>query len=111
MKRSYRTALLASAVVGLTGATVAVILSRQEGRAASRRFLGKAEPMAERAREAGEHIVQTAAEQYHVIAPQVAHLLQTARKQAPQAVEALRGALPRSAMSDKEELVVTGAAR
>jgi hypothetical protein len=104
-------ALLAGALVGVTGVTLAAILARQEGRTASRRLLAKAEPMAERAREAGGHIVQTAAEQYHVIAPQVAHMLQTAREQATQGAEVRRHALPRSTVSSKEALFETATAR
>jgi hypothetical protein len=88
MKKAQVAALLAGAALGLAGVTVTVVLARHEGREAARRLLAKTEPMAKRAREAGEHVVKTTTEQYHAMAPQ--------------AVEKLSGVLPRLAPNGKK---------
>ena len=105
MKRTQVAALAAGTVVGLTGLAVAVVLSRREGRKAARRLLAKTEPLAERAKKAGSRAIKTAVEEYRVIAPRAAEAVQTAREQAPRAIDAVSGALPWRSQNGKHEAV------
>src|SRR5713101_4942338 len=49
MKRTQVAALVAGTALGLAGVTLGVVLSRKEGRAATRKLLGKTSTMAEQA--------------------------------------------------------------
>ncbi len=103
MKRTQVAALLAGAALGLAGVTVAVVLSRKEGRETARKLIAKTQPVAEQAKKAGERVVKTATEQYQVIAPKAAEVVQTVRDQAPRAVETVAGIFPRSSQNGKIE--------
>jgi hypothetical protein len=107
MKRTQVAALLAGAALGLTGLTVAVALSRKEGRAAARDLLAKTQPVAVQAKRAGGQIVKTASEQYQVLAPKAAEVVQAVREQMPHAVETLSGVLPRLSPNGKQETAET----
>lgn len=103
MKRTQVAALLAGAALGLAGVAVAVVLSRKEGRETARKLLAKTEPVAEQARKAGERVLKTATEQYQVLAPKAAGVVQTVREQAPRAAETVAGILPRRSQNGKTE--------
>jgi hypothetical protein len=109
MKRAQLAALFAGAALGLAGVTVAVVLSRQEGRAAARKLLDRAAPVAEQARKAGERVATTAVEQYQAIAPKAVEALNTVRAQAPQLAETVVANLPKVAANGKHEPVTVDA--
>ncbi len=109
MKRAQLAALFAGAALGLTGVTVAVVLSRQEGRDAVRKFLDRAAPVAEQARKAGERVATTAVEQYQTIAPKAVEALNSVRAQAPQLAETVVSRLPKVAVNGKHELATANA--
>ncbi|MGZ3664310.1 MAG: hypothetical protein ACXVDA_07445 [Ktedonobacterales bacterium] len=109
MKRAQLAALFAGAALGLAGVTAAVVLSRQEGRDAARKFLDRAAPVAEQARKAGERVATTAVEQYHTIAPKAVEALNTVRVQAPQLAETVVAKLPKVAANGKHEPVTVDA--
>lgn len=103
MKRTQVAALLAGAALGLAGVTVAVVLSRKDGRETARKLIAKTQPVAEQARKAGERVMKSATEQYQVIAPKAAGVVQTVRDQAPRAVETVTGIFPRASQNGKHE--------
>lgn len=104
MKRTQVAALLAGAALGLAGVTaVTIMLSRKEGRETARKLISKTQPVAEQARKAGERVVKSATEQYQVIAPMAAGVVQTVRDQAPRAVETVAGIFPRIPQNGKHE--------
>jgi hypothetical protein len=104
MKRTQVAALLAGAALGLAGVTAAtILLSRKEGRETARKLIAKTQPVAEQARKAGERVVKSATEQYQVIAPKAAGVVQTVRDQAPRAVETVTGIFPRVPQNGKHE--------
>ena|SRR5690242_17060582 len=109
MKRAQLAALFAGAALGLAGVTAAVVLSRQEGRDAARKFLDRAAPVAEQARKAGERVATTAVEQYQTIAPKAVEALNTVRAQAPQLAETVAAKLPKVAANGKHEPVTVDA--
>ena len=104
MKRVQLAALFAGAALGLAGVTVAVVLSRQEGRDAARKLIDRAAPVAEQARKAGERVATTAVEQYQTIAPKAVEALNTVRAQAPQLAETVVARLPKMSANGKHEL-------
>ena len=103
MKRTQVAALLAGAALGLAGVTVAVVLSRKDGRETARKLIAKTQPVAEQAKKAGERVMKSATEQYQVIAPKAAGVVQTVRDQAPRAVETVTGIFPRASQNGKHE--------
>ena len=109
MKRTQLAALFAGAALGLTGVTLAVVLSRQEGRDAARKLLNRAAPVAEQARKAGERVAATAVEQYQAIAPKAVEALNTVRAQAPQLAETVVSKLPMVSANGKHEPVTVDA--
>ncbi len=102
MKRSQAAVLAAGAAVGLVGASVAVALSRKEGRQALQRLLARSGSVAEQARHAGERIASVAAEQYHERGPKVAEALSNVMAQAPHVVETIGSKLPKIAANGHE---------
>lgn len=109
MKRAQLAALFAGAALGLAGVTVAVVLSRQEGRDAARKLLNRVAPVAEQARKAGERVANTAVGQYQTIAPKAVEALNTVRAQAPQLAESVVSKLPKVAANGKHEPVTVDA--
>jgi hypothetical protein len=103
MKKAQVAALLAGAALGVAGVTVGIALSRREGREAARQLIAKTQPMAGQARELGERVARTAAEQYNALAPRAAEVISTVRTQAPQAAEVLSAKLPKFALNAKKE--------
>ena len=101
MKRTQVAALVAGTALGLAGVTLGVVLSRKEGRAATRKLLGKTSTMAEQARRASEIVAKSAFEQYQAQAPRAVEALNTVLAQAPQAAEALSGKLPKLMLNHK----------
>jgi hypothetical protein len=92
VKKGQLIALIAGATLGVAAVTVGVILAREEGRAAARRFLDEnqigqksqqaAQAVANTARRVGNQVAQTAQEQY----PRAKNAVSSALSQAPQAV-------------------------
>ena len=103
MKRTQVAALVAGTALGLAGVTLGVVLSRKEGREATRKLLGKTSTMAKQARRTGELVAKTAFEQYQAQAPRAVEALNTVLAQAPQAAEALSGKLPKLALNHRHE--------
>lgn len=111
MRKAQVAALLAGAALGLAGVTLAVVLSRQEGRDAARRLVSQTAPVAEQVRRAGGVAVKTAVEQYQAQAPRAAEALNTlgtTLAQAPQAAEAITAKLPRVGFGKSEPANVIG---
>ncbi|HET8905576.1 MAG TPA: hypothetical protein VFN11_01290 [Ktedonobacterales bacterium] len=102
MKKGQLVALIAGATLGIAGVTIGVILAREEGREAARRFLNEnqigqksqqaAQVVADTARRVGSQVAQTAQEQY----PRAKDVVTNAISQAPQAVGAISSALPKN---------------
>lgn len=100
MRKGQLVALIAGATLGVAAVTIGVILAREEGREAARRFLNEnqigqksqqaAQVVASTARKVGNQVAQTAQEQY----PRAKSAVSSAISQAPQAVGALGTALP-----------------
>ena len=103
MKRGQVAALLAGAALGLAGVTLAVIVSRKEGREAAMRFLERSGTVAEQARKAGERVARTAVEQYQATAPKAAEVIGNVIAQAPQAAEAISAKLPRVTLNGRTQ--------
>jgi hypothetical protein len=103
MKRTQVAALLVGAALGLTGVAVAVILSREEGRAAAGRLVEKSKPVAEQAKSLGERAAKTAVARYQTLAPKATEAWSTARDRAPQAVNTISSRLPRLTQNGKRE--------
>ena len=92
MKKGQLVALIAGATLGVAAVTIGVILAREEGREAARRFLNEnqigqksqqaAQAVASTARRVGNQVAQTAQEQY----PRAKSAVSSAISQAPQAV-------------------------
>lgn len=99
MKRGQVAALLAGAALGLAGVTIAVIVSRKEGREATKRLLERSSTVAEQARKAGERVARTALEQYQATAPKAAEAISSVIAQAPQAAEVISAKLPKIALN------------
>ncbi|HEX6540825.1 MAG TPA: hypothetical protein VF040_03645 [Ktedonobacterales bacterium] len=107
MKRGQIVALIAGAVLGIAGVTLGIILAREEGRTAARRFLDEnqigqrsqqaAQVVADTARRVGSQVAQTAQEQY----PRAREAVTNAISQAPQAVGAISSALPKGLFNGK----------
>jgi hypothetical protein len=95
MKRGQVAALLAGAVLGLASVTLAVVVSRKEGREAALHLLERSTVVADQARKAGERVARTAVEQYQANAPKAAEVIGNVMAQAPQAAEAISARLPR----------------
>ncbi len=109
MKRGQVAALAFGAALGLTGVTVAVVLSRKEGREAARTLLGKTSTVAEQARKSGERVAKIAVEQYQAQAPRAIEALNSVMTQAPQTAEALSAKLPKFGLNGKHETAETTA--
>jgi hypothetical protein len=105
MKRTQVAALLVGALLGLAGVTVAVILSREEGRDAAGRLLEKSRPVAEQARSLSERAAKTAVAQYQTLAPRATEALSAAREKAPLAMNTLGSYLPKFGQNGKAEEV------
>ena len=103
MKKAQVAALLAGAALGVAGVTVGIALSRREGREAARRLIEKTRPVAGQARQVGERVAKSAADQYNALAPKAAEVFSTVRTQAPQAAEVLSAKLPKFALNAKKE--------
>jgi hypothetical protein len=107
MKKGQLVALIAGATLGIAGVTIGVILAREEGREAARRFLNEnqigqrsqqaAQAVASTARKVGSQVAQTAQEQY----PRAKGVVSNAISQAPQAVGAISSALPKNFFNGK----------
>ncbi len=107
MKRGQLIALIAGATLGVAAVTIGVILAREEGREAARRFLNEnqvgqksqqaAQAVASTARKVGSQVAQTAQEQY----PRAKEAVTNAISQAPQAVGAISSALPKGLFNGK----------
>jgi hypothetical protein len=105
MKRTQVAALLVGALLGLAGVTIAVILSREEGRDAAGRLLEKSRPVAKQARSLSERAAKTAVAQYQTLAPRATEALSAAREKAPLAVNTLGSYLPKFGQNGKTEEV------
>lgn len=116
MKRTQVVALVAGVTLGLGGVALGVILARQEGREAARRFIDqygdlgqkgsqRAMQLAQQARQVGGQVAKTASEQY---LPKAKDALNTVRTQAPQAAAALGSALSRSGLNGKQDATEGG---
>ena len=103
MKKTYVAVLAIGTAIAATGATIAIVRARRARQTPVQRLMAKMEPMAERAKVAGEQMVKTATEQYHAFAPVVADALHTVREQAPHAMETLSGMLPKNISNGKKE--------
>src|SRR5260370_3333688 len=90
MKRTQVAALVAGTALGLAGETLGAVLSRKEGREATRKLLGKTSTMAEQALRTGELVPKTAFEHYQAQAPRAVEALNTALARAPHSSEARR---------------------
>lgn len=100
MRKGQLVALIAGATLGVAAVTIGVILAREEGREAARRFLNEnqigqksqqaAQAVAQTARKVGNQVAQTAQEQY----PRARSAVSNAISQAPQAVGSLGSSLP-----------------
>ena len=107
MKTGQVVALIAGATLGVAAVTIGVILAREEGREAARRFLNEnqigqksqqaALAVAETARKVGNQVAQTAQEQY----PRATSAVSNAISQAPQAVGAIGSVLPKGIFNGK----------
>lgn len=107
MKRGQLIALIAGATLGVAAVAIGVILAREEGREATRRFLNEnqigqksqqaAQAVANTARRVGSQVAQTAQEQY----PRAKSAVSSAISQAPQAVGAIGAALPKGLFNGK----------
>jgi ElaB/YqjD/DUF883 family membrane-anchored ribosome-binding protein len=107
MKRGQLVALIAGATLGIAGVAIGVILAREEGREAARRFMNEnqigqrsqqaAQTLASTARKVGNQVAQTAQEQY----PRARSAVSNAISQAPQAVGAISSALPKGFFNGK----------
>lgn len=100
MKRGQVAALIAGATLGLAGVTLAVVVSRAEGREAARRMLDRTAPVADQVRKAGERAAKVAVAQYQVSAPKAVEAFNTVLAQAPQAAGTLRERLPLAVKSE-----------
>jgi hypothetical protein len=105
MKRTQVAALLVGALLGLAGVTIAVILSREEGRDAAGRLLEKSRPVAEQARSLSGRAAKTAVAQYQTLAPRATEALSAAREKAPLAMNTLGSYLPKFGQNGKTEEV------
>jgi hypothetical protein len=103
MKRTQVAALLVGAALGLAGVAVAVVLSREDGRAAAGRLVEKSKPVAEQAKSIGEHAARTAVARYQTLAPKATEVWSSARDKAPQAANLISSRLPRLAQNGKSE--------
>jgi hypothetical protein len=107
VKKGQLIALIAGATLGVAAVTIGVILAREEGREAARRFLDEnqigqksqqaAQKVADTARKVGTQVAQTAQEQY----PRAKSAVTNAISQAPQAVGAISSALPKGLFNGK----------
>lgn len=101
MKRTQVAALLVGAALGLTGVAVAVMLSREEGRAAAGRLFEKSKPVAEQAKSLGERAAKNAVARYQTLAPKATEAWSSARDN----VNTIGSRLPRLAQNGKSEEV------
>ena len=101
MKRTQVAALLVGAALGLTGVAVAVMLSREEGRAAAGRLFEKSKPVAEQAKSLGERAAKNAVARYQTLAPKATEAWSSARDN----VNTISSRLPRLAQNGKSEEV------
>lgn len=109
MKKTQAAALIAGAAFGLTAATVAVVLSRSEGREAAKRLLDKSAPMAQQVRGLSERAAKSAVAQYQAQAPRAVSALSGVLAQAPQVAEAISAKLPKIGATGKQEPVTVTA--
>lgn len=93
MTRGQVAALIAGATLGLAGVTLAIVVSRQEGRDAAKRLLDRTGTVADQARKAGERAAKVAVEQYQANAPKAVEAINNVLAQAPQAAETLSARL------------------
>lgn len=111
MKRGQLVALIAGAALGVAAVTIGIVLAREDGREAARRFLNEnqigqksqqaAQAVASTARKVGNQVAQTAQEQY----PRAKSAVSNAISQAPQAVSA---ALPKGLFNGKSATATEG---
>lgn len=100
MKRGQVAALIAGAALGFAGVGVAIVVSRAEGREATRRLLDRTAPVAGQVRKASERVAKVAVEQYQANAPKAVEAFNSVLAQAPQAAETLRARLPIGAKAE-----------
>lgn len=100
MKRGQVAALIAGAALGLAGVTLAIVVSREEGREAAKRMLDRTAPVADQVRKAGGRAAKAAVEQYQANAPKAIGAFNSVLAQAPQAAETLRARLPIGAKAE-----------
>lgn len=100
MKRGQVAALVAGATLGLAGVSLAIVVSRAEGREAARRLMDRTAPVADQVRKAGERAAKVAVEQYQANAPKAVEAFNSVLAQAPQAAETLRARLPIGAKAE-----------
>ena len=103
MNRTQVAALVAGATLGLAVVTIAVALSRKEGRDAAQRILEKSKPVAEQARNISERAAKSAVAGYQTLAPRATEAWSTAREKAPQAVTTFGSRLPKFVQNGKRE--------
>jgi gas vesicle protein len=114
MKRNQLVALIAGATLGIAAVTIGIILAREDGREAARRFLNEnqigqksqqaAQAVASTARKVSNQVAQTAQEQY----PRAKNAVSNAISQAPQAVGAISSALPKGLFNGKPATTTEG---
>lgn len=107
MKRGRVAALVLGATIGFGGVALGVLLAREEGRAAAKRFLDQygsqagqyvtplAQNVASQAVKVGSQVAQKASEQSQTQLPKVRDALSGVIAQAPQTAGALVGAFAR----------------
>lgn len=107
MKRGQAVALVLGAAIGVSGVALGVLLAREEGRTAAKRFLDQygsqasqvvtpfAQNVASQAVKVGSQVAQKASEQGQVQLPKVRDALNGVLAQAPQTAGALVGAFSR----------------
>jgi hypothetical protein len=114
MRRGQLVALIAGAALGVAAVTIGIVLAREDGREAARRFLNEnqigqkgqqaAQAVASTARKVGNQVAQTAQEQY----PRAKSAVSSAISQAPQAVGAISSALPKGLFNGKSATTTEG---
>lgn len=103
MKRGQVAALITGATLGLAGVTLAIVLSRQEGREAAKRLLDRTGTVADQARKAGGRAAKVAVEQYQANAPKAVEAFNSVLAQAPQAAETITARLQKLPLVARSE--------
>ena len=113
MRRGQLVALIAGAALGVAAVTIGIVLAREDGREAARRFLNEnqigqkgqqaAQAVASTARKVGNQVAQTAQEQY----PRAKSAVSNAISQAPRP-SARSSALPKGLFNGKSATATEG---